>query len=270
MGRKAYVFYCIVAVAVLGGCATERSAKESTNAPVVRDKIQGKALIVLSETNQADKALSAGGSAIYLWEGMTRYRLFVRKPVELEGGKEYTAEGIIAQKVIDEIGDPDQGKNGYPLLSSCRRVVKTVWPNMALDVTDGYVMALRDRVRRYPARPVFLVTKIQPLESKAAAAKPEDADVPEVSVAADKQKALLVEGPTVLPAPLWEPAGQTVRCKLLIDVDGKVSELQTGAQLCESVPWSQFRYKPTVQKGHPVKVKTEVEIRFEPRKATTS
>jgi hypothetical protein len=94
----------------------------------------------------------------------------------------------------------------------------------------------------------------------------ETEDIPEVSVAADKQRALLIEGPTVQTAPLWAPAGGTARCKLVIDKEGTVSELETGAQLCESVPWSQFRYKPTVQRGHPVKVKTEVEVRFDPRK----
>jgi hypothetical protein len=35
---------------------------------------------------------------------------------------------------------------------------------------------------------------------------------------------------------------------------------------CETVPWPQFRYQPPVKGGHPVKVKTEVEVRFEPRK----
>ena len=91
-------------------------------------------------------------------------------------------------------------------------------------------------------------------------------DIPEVSVAADKQRALLLEGPTVQTAPLWEPAAGTVRCKVVINPEGKISELETGAQLCEAVPWSQFRYQPPVQGGHPVKVKTEVEIHFEPRK----
>jgi hypothetical protein len=76
----------------------------------------------------------------------------------------------------------------------------------------------------------------------------------------------LIEGPPVQTAPLWEPAGGTVRCKVVIGPDGKISELESTAQLCESVQWSQFRYKPTVQGGHPVKVKTEVEVRFEPRK----
>jgi hypothetical protein len=57
-----------------------------------------------------------------------------------------------------------------------------------------------------------------------------------------------------------------VLCKVVIDSEGKVSELGTGMQLCEAVPWSQFRYKPAVQGGHPVKVNTEVEVRFEPRK----
>src|SRR5450759_2488001 len=34
----------------------------------------------------------------------------------------------------------------------------------------------------------------------------------------------------------------------------------------EIVPWSQYRYHPPVQGGHPVKVSTEVEVRFDPRK----
>jgi hypothetical protein len=91
-------------------------------------------------------------------------------------------------------------------------------------------------------------------------------EAPEVSVAADKQRALLVEGPTVLTAPLWEPAGGTARCKVLIDEEGKIGELNSGSQLCETVPWSQFRYKPTVKGGHTARVNTEVEVRFDPRK----
>jgi hypothetical protein len=43
--------------------------------------------------------------------------------------------------------------------------------------------------------------------------------------------------------PLEEPAGGTVRCKVVINPKGKVSELVTGIQLCETVPWSQFRYQ---------------------------
>jgi hypothetical protein len=126
---------------------------------------------------------------------------------------------------------------------------------------------VRARVKRYPARPLFLVMKIQPVtaEPKKDAAV-EEKDVPEVSVAADKQRALLIEGPAVQTAPLWEPAGGTVRCKVVIGPEGKISELETGAQLCETVPWSQFRYQPPVQAGHPVQVRTEVEVRFEPRK----
>ena len=140
-----------------------------------------------------------------------------------------------------------------------------------MDVSDGYASLLRNRVKRYPARPLFLVVRIQPAESGtgSAEAKKEDEDesVPEVSVPADKQKAFLLEGPTVQPAPLWEPAGGTVRCKVVIDPKGKISSLETGEQLCESVPWDQFRYQAPVERGHPVKVKTEVEVRFEPRKA---
>jgi len=68
-------------------------------------------------------------------------------------------------------------------------------------------------------------------------------------------------------APLWAPDGGTVRCKLTINPDGKVGELETGIQLCEAAPWSEFKYQPPVQAGHPVKVHTEVEVRFEPRKS---
>jgi hypothetical protein len=75
-----------------------------------------------------------------------------------------------------------------------------------------------------------------------------------------------VEGPTTLTAPLWEPTGGSARCKVVIDEEGKIAELDSGAQLCETVPWTQFRYKPTVKGGHAVKVDTEVEVRFDPRK----
>src|SRR5205807_200424 len=99
---------------------------------------------------------------------------------------------------------------------------------------------------------------LQPVDSKSGSdsaqtkkdAEGEEKEVPEVSVPADKQRAFLIEGPNVQTAPLWEPAGGTVRCKVVINQEGKVSELQTGMQLCESVPWSQFRYQPPVQRGH--------------------
>ena len=45
-----------------------------------------------------------------------------------------------------------------------------------------------------------------------------------------------------------------------------IAELDSGAQLCETVPWSQFRYKATLKGGHPIRVNTEVEVRFDPRK----
>ena len=147
---------------------------------------------------------------------------------------------------------------------------RRAWPGLAFDVTDSHVTTLCAKVKRYPARAVFLVTSIQPATSTADSAKQKkdagEKEAPEVSVSADKQRALLTEGPTVLPAPLWEPGGGTARCKVIIDEEGKIAELNSGAQLCETVPWSQFRYKPTVKGGHPVRVNTEVEIRFDPRK----
>jgi hypothetical protein len=223
----------------------------------------------------ADAALNAGGPSVYLWEGAHRYRLFLRTAVDVVHGSEYIAEGVYAQKAIDELGDPDQGKNGYPLQSSCERVVRMAWSGLPFDVIDTHTSALRAMVQRYPARSVFLVTRIRPVtstESGTVSAEPkkdaavEEKNIPEISVAGDKQRAFLIEGPTVQTAPLWEPAGGTVRCKVVINPEGKISELETGAQLCETVPWSQFRYQPPVQGRHPVKVRTEVEVRFEPRK----
>ena len=262
-----------LALAGLGGCAGGTPAKDSQKAAPALDKIQGKAVIT-AESTATDAALNAGGPSVYLVDGLNHYRLFFNTAIEVVRGKEYLAEGVNAQRVIDEIGDPDQGKNGYPLESSCERVVRMAWSNLPFDVFDGKTTVLRARIKRYPARPVFLVAKLEPAPSKAEdgdTAKNGDAEsaekeVPEISVPAEKQRASLIEGPTVQTAPLWEPAGGTVLCKVVIDPEGKVSELGTGMQLCEAVPWSQFRYQPPVQRGHPVKVNTEVEVRFEPRK----
>lgn len=253
--------FVLFALAALAGCSSE-PAKKEVAAP---DKIQGKAQIVTTETTALDASMNADGPSVYLVDGLNRYRLFFNRHFQIDPGKEYVAEGVHAQKAIDAIGDPDQGKNGYPLQSSCSTVVGRAWPGLALDLAESYANSLRDRVKRYPARPVFLVTKIEPATSPAAPAKQSN-DGPEISVPADKERALLIEGPTTLPAPLWEPSGGTANCKVLIDEEGKIAELNTGAQLCESVPWSQFRYKPTLKAGHPARVDTEVAIHFEPRK----
>jgi hypothetical protein len=272
MTRKTYIFCCLVlTLAGLAGCSSKPSDKASSHA-AARDKVQGKAQILLDETSSTDTALNAGGPSVYLLDGLNRYRLFFNKAFEVQPGQEYVAEGVYAQKAIDAIGDPDQGKNGYPVQSSCLRVVTMAWPGLAMDLTDSYSNSLRVKVNRFPARPVFLVTGIQPVTSAADSAKQKKdtgarkKEASEVSVPADKQRALLVEGPTVLTAPLWEPAGRTIRCKVVIDEEGKIAELNSGAQLCETVPWSQFRYKPTVKGGHPARVNTEVEVRFDARK----
>jgi hypothetical protein len=275
MNRKVRV-YCFLAltVAALSSCSSGPPA-ESKKAAAAPDKIQGKAQVMAGSNGAADAALNAGGPSLYLWEGTQRYRLFLRTAVELIQGERYIAEGIYAQKAIDDIGDPDQGKNGYPLQASCQKVVTKVWHNLAMDELESDATALRTMVQRYPARPVFLVSRIQLVTSKEGGgasgeakgdAGAEEKNIPEVSVAEDKQKTSLIEGPTVQTAPLWQPAGGTVHCKVLLNQEGKISDLETGMQLCESVPWSQFRYQPLVQKGHPVKVRTEVEVRFDPRK----
>ncbi len=261
--------FCILVflLGVLGGCSSAPPASESKKAQVPLDKIQGKAQVLVDNSGGVgDAALNPGGPAIYLWVGTQRYRLFSRTQMEVTHGKEYVVEGVNAQKMIDEIGDPAQGKDGYPLRSSCERVVSSTWRGLAFDALDSNASLLRDRVARYPARPVFLVTKIEPAPEEGAkkeADKKEDAEP--VSVPADTQRALLIEGSPVQKAPLWEPAGRTLKCKVIIDAEGKVSDLETGAQLCESMPWSTFRYKPTVRGGRPVPVRTEVEVRFEPR-----
>ncbi|MGD0868707.1 MAG: hypothetical protein ABSB88_04085 [Bryobacteraceae bacterium] len=276
MNRNARIFsFLVLTLAALGGCSSKPPAKESKKAGTALDRIQGKAQVLVESAGASDAALNADGPSVYLWEGAHRYRLFLRTPVEVVHGSEYIAEGVDAQKAIDAIGDPDQGKNGYPLQSSCERVVRMAWTGLPLDAIDADASVLRARVQRYPARSVFLVTRIRPVtstESSTVSAEPkkdaavEEKNIPEISVAGDKQSAFLIEGPTVQNAPLWEPAGGTVRCKVVINPEGKISELETGAQLCETVPWSQFRYQPPVQGGHPVKVTTEVEVRFEPRK----
>ncbi len=124
-------------------------------------------------------------------------------------------------------------------------------------------------MKRYPARPVFLVTKIALASSSADASKQgkeAEKEGPEITVPAEKQRALLIDGPASLPAPLWEPEGGTAKCKVVIDEEGKIAELDSGAQLCEAVPWDQFHYKPTLKGGRPARVDTEVEVHYDPRK----
>ena len=266
MTRNAYVFCSLVfALGGLAGCSHE-APKQAAPAP---DKIQGKAQVLLTETTQLDASMNAGGPSVYLIDGLNRYRLFFNKPFQVDAGKDYIAEGVYAQKLIDSIGDPNQGRNGYPLASSCDSVVRTAWPALAFDVVDSYSTSLCAKVKRFPARPVFMVTQIKPVTDSAKQKQEtgaEEKEVPEVSVPADKERALLVAGPTAMTAPLWEPTGGTVHCKVVIDEEGKIAELDSGAQLCETVPWAQFRYKPTVKGGHPVRVNTEVEVRFDARK----
>lgn len=275
MDRKTHIICFSVVLttfAALSGCSSAPPAGEAKKAPPQTIKVQGKLRTMDLATAASDSALNGGGPSVFIWEGMQQYRLFSRRTANVVDGEEYIVEGIHAQKMIDEIGDPNGGKGGYPLLSSCERVVKTAWPGMSFEEVDVKASALRGRVSRYPARPIILVTKIQAApakkEDKAAdkAAKDKEDALPIVAVPADKQKALLVEGAAVQTAPIWEPTAGAVKCRVVIGSDGKIAELETGAQLCEAVPWSKFRYQPPVQGGKPVKVRTEVEITYEPRK----
>jgi hypothetical protein len=275
MNHHARVLSFLVFTAVVwSGCSSKPSVNQARKA-VALDRIQGKAQVLIESGGAMDAALNAGGSSsVYIWEGTRRYRLFFKTPFEVTHGDEYIVEGVNAQRVIDEIGDPDEGKNGYPLRSSCEHVVRMLWGGDAFDAIDLNAQVLYNRVYRFPARPVFLVARIQPVKATeggdGSAASKKDArgkekNAPEVEVAAAKQRALLIEAPPAQPAPLWEPNGGTVSCKVVIGTDGKIAELLTGKQLCEIVPWSQYRYQPTVRNG-PVKVNTEIEVRFEPRK----
>jgi hypothetical protein len=272
MNRNANILFSVTMVAVWSACSSGPSANEAKKA-VPLDKIQGKAqVLVEAGAGATEAALNAGGSTVYLWEGTRRYRLFLRAPADITHGSEYVAEGIYAQRAIDEIGDPDQGKNGYPLTASCSKVVTKAWSNLAFDAIDANASLVCNTVKRYPGRALFLVTRIRPVtatESSAVSGETKKADeknAPEVSVPADKQRALLTEGSTVLAAPLWEPGGGTASCEVVIDADGKIAELATGKQLCEAVSWDKFRYKPTLKGGRPVKVRTEVEVRYEAKK----
>jgi hypothetical protein len=272
MNRNTPTFcFLVLALFALGGCS-KPPAQQAKKVPL--DKIQGKAQVLVESGGASDAALNAGGSSVYLWQGANRYRLFFKTATEVVHGDEYVAEGVYAQKAIEDIGDPDQGKNGYPLPESCTRVVKIAWTNLAFDEIDARAEALRARVKRYPARPVFLVTRIRPVtaEERAAStgAKKDTAaaqkNIREISVPAEKQRALLIEGATTQPAPLWEPAGGKVSCEVVIGTDGTISSLESGKQLCETVQWAKFRFQPPVQGSRPVTVRTEVEMQFEPRK----
>ena len=260
--------FLVLALAALGGCSSTPSASEAKKPEIQLQKVQGKVRVVPDQTASGDGTLNAGGPSLYLWKGKRFYRLFPRKGLTLVDGTEYIVEGVNAQKVIEELGDPDQGKKGYPLLSSCQRAIKMAWGSLSFEDADLKAAVLRARVARYPAREVLLVVRMQAVtstdEAKKDAAK--DKDIPSVDVPADKIGASLIEGSLTQPAPLWEPAGGPARCKLIIDPEGKVSELETGAQLCEVFNWDQLRFKPLVKGGKPVQVKTEVEVKFEPRK----
>src|SRR5580704_8486836 len=160
MTRTTHVFcFLMVVLAGLAGCSSKPEVKQAVAPP---DKIQGKAQVAVNETTELDNSLNAGGPSVYLVVGLNRYRLFLNKAFPIEAGHEYVAEGVYAQKAIDAIGDPDQGKNGYPLESSCGTVVRMAWPGLSFDVADGLSGSLHAKVKRFPARPVFLVTKIEP------------------------------------------------------------------------------------------------------------
>ena len=271
MKRNAYMF-CFLAstLGLLGGCSSQPAANQAKKAAVAMDKIQGK-LQLLDPEGATDAAMNAGGRSAFLWVGPRRFRLFLTTRPELVHGDEYVAEGIWAQKLIDDIGDPANGANGYPLDDSCRKVVTTVWKSLAFDALDTQTSLVCAVIKRHPARPLFLVTKIEsaPADAKASKKKEDAAkekDYKEITVSAEKQKALLLESAPDAAAPLFQPAGGKETCKVFIAPEGKITELLSGRPLCEAVDWGKYRYKPTVQGGRAVYVNSEVDIKFDPRK----
>ena len=152
MTRNTHVFgFLMVALAGLTGCSSAPPAKQA--APR-QTRSRGSPRLFPPNRPQLDASMNGGGPSVYLVDGLNRYRLFFDKASEINPGKEYMAEGIYAQKAIDAIGDPDQGKKGYPLGSSCDSVVRMAWPGLAFDVMDSYSNSLRAKVKRFPARPV--------------------------------------------------------------------------------------------------------------------
>ena len=152
MKRNAGMFcFLVLTLAALGGCSSKPSATDAKKAKTAPDTIQGKAQVLVDYSSGAsDAALNAGRSnSVYLWEGAHRYRLFLKTAVPIVHGSEYIAEGVYAQKAIEEIGDPDQGKNGYPLQSSCERVIKMAWSGLPFDEFDAKAQVLRATVKRY-------------------------------------------------------------------------------------------------------------------------
>jgi hypothetical protein len=271
MDRKGSLCFLVISLFALGACSSDQSANQAKKAAVPLDKIQGKAQVLEEQGGSADGALNAGGaSSVYIWVGVQRYRLFLRKAADIVQGNYYVVEGLNAQKIIDDIGDPDNGKHGYPLAASCDTVIGKIWGGIAMDDAQLDSTALRTVIQRHPARPVFLVAKITAVADDASAAdrkKTDDDDkTPSITMPAAKAKAMLVDGPATFPAPLWAADGDTVTCKVTIDTEGKISALDTGKQLCEYAPWAQFHYKPTMQGGKPVKVDTEVEVKYDARK----
>src|ERR1044071_2647563 len=102
------------AIALWSGCSSKPAGNEAKKAAAPLDRIQGKAQVLIEGGGAMDAALNAGStSSVYIWEGLRRYRLFLKTPVEVKHGEEYIVEGVNAQRIIDEIGDPDDGKNGY-------------------------------------------------------------------------------------------------------------------------------------------------------------
>lgn len=254
----------VLVAAGLSGCSSDKDSKDAKKPAITLHRLKGTLLAVPAATG-TDAALNAGGESLYIRNGVRRYRLFLKAPVEYTPNSEYEAEGILAQKAIDEIGDPDKGKRGYPLAASCLRVIRMAWGSQAMDVADSHASVLRAQVSRYPARSIFLVTKLTPVTGEEKKADDEK-ELPAVTAPAEKQSAVKLAGPATLPAPLWAADGGVAKCKVIIDEKGKIGELETGAQLCEAVPWDEFRYPPPTQGGRPVRVKTEVEVKFEAQK----
>jgi len=130
MNRSARIFcFLVLTLAAMVGCSSKPSAQESKKAETAPDKIQGKAQVLVESGGASDAALNS----VDLPCTFGKARIATACLEDGHRGSprdEYIAEGVYAQKAIDELGDPDQGKNGYPLQSSCERVVRMAWSGL--------------------------------------------------------------------------------------------------------------------------------------------
>lgn len=120
MDRKVHIVcFSIVmtAFAALSGCSSTPPAGEAKKAA---PDIQGPGQAANHGYRHRRERFRSQrrGPSVFIWEGMQQYRLFSKRTANVVDGEHYIVEGIHAQKMIDEIGDP----NGARAAILCCRV----------------------------------------------------------------------------------------------------------------------------------------------------